>query len=164
MIKICLDKQNFDKKPSKEDVKYISNRIGKMEAEISVEEFAKLVVQPFGRSYCGALFHENKRSNSTWKSQQVFSLDIDNGLTIKEALRRCEELNLLPALIYTTFSSTLEHEKFRIVYVLEEEIIDIRVRELVQKSLMRIFYENDKATKDCARLLFGGQKIVYSNY
>lgn len=163
-VKLSLDTKNFNRKPNKNETAYISNRIANNPIEISIKEFAKLTVQPYGRSYSGSVFGEGQRTNASWKSQQVFALDIDNGLTVSEAIEKCNQYNLMPAFIYTTFSSTPEHEKFRIVFILENEIDDIRVREFVQKSLMKVFPQTDTMTKDAARLMFGGKEIVYSKF
>lgn len=163
-IRLSLDIKNFDRKPTKKETIRVSNRIAKYQTEISIDEFAKYVTQPYGRSFSVAIFSSSKRSNKTWKSQQVFALDIDSGLTIKDALERCNSLNISPTFIYTTFSSTPQHEKYRIIFVLNEEIDDIRVRNFIQRALMKIFPESDPMTKDAARMMFGGKKIIYSNF
>ncbi|MBB6215090.1 hypothetical protein HNQ80_001179 [Anaerosolibacter carboniphilus] len=163
-IRISLDSKNFDRKPTKKETAHISNRIAKSSTEILVENFAKFTVQPYGRSFSSAVFGEGQRTNASWKSQQVFALDIDNGLTVKEALKKCNEFNLMPAFIYTTFSSTSDYERFRIVFILEHEIEDIRVREFVQKSLIKVFPQTDTMAGDAARIMFGGKEIVYNNF
>lgn len=60
--------------------------------------------------------------------------------------------------------SASDHEKFRMVFLVNEKIHDIRVRELVQRSLMILLSEADVQAKDASRLLFGGKKLVYEAY
>lgn len=163
-VRISLDTQTFENKPTKIETAHISNRIAKCIEEIEVEEFASSVVQPNGKSFSGAVFANGERTNNSWKCQQVFALDIDGGITIEEMIDRCNKFNLKPAFIYTTFSSTEKNEKFRVVFVLSEVIDDIRVRNFIQKSLMKIFPQTDPMTRDAARLMFGGKEIVYSGY
>lgn len=163
-IKISLDSQRFSKKPSKNEIPVISNRLAEEVIEVSIEEFAIQTVQPNGKTFSGAIFSSSRRSNKTWKNQQVFALDIDKGITVKGVLDKCNELNIMPAFIYTTFSSSDDKQKFRVVFVLDEVIEDIRIRNYIQKALMKIFPQVDLQTKDPARMLFGGKEIVYSNY
>lgn len=163
-VRISLDKEDYHVKPNKIETVHISNRIAKLINEIEIGEFAQNVVQPFGRSFSGAVFENGTRTNATWKSQQVFALDIDGGVTIDEMIRRFNQFNLMPAFIYTTFSSTQQNEKFRVIFVLNEVIDDIRVRNFVQMSLMKIFPETDPITRDAARMMYGGKEIVYCSY
>ena len=78
-------------------------------------------------------------------------------------IERCNKYNTLPAFVYTTFSS-VDNNKFRVVFVLEHDVEDVRVRNLAQLSLMNLFPESDKACKDASRLFFGGLELIYSNY
>ena len=162
-VRISLDTQTFNKKPTKLETANISNRIAKCIEELEISKFADYVVQPFGRSFSGAIFNNGKRSNISWTCQQVFALDIDNGISVEELLERCNQYNLLPSYIYTTFSSK-NNNKFRAVFVLNEIIDDIRVRNFIQKALMKLFPETDPMTRDAARMMFGGKEIVYRGY
>ncbi|ALF10832.1 hypothetical protein [Parageobacillus thermoglucosidasius] len=85
-------------------------------------------------------------------------------MSVADAVKRCEQYDIMPNFIYTTFRSTSDHEKFRMVFLVNEKIHDIRVRELVQRSLMILLSEADVQAKDASRLLFGGKKLVYEAY
>ncbi|MED0687905.1 hypothetical protein [Anoxybacillus ayderensis] len=163
-VKISLDSQRFHRKPEKWEVAIISNRIASLPTEVTMQEFAKAVVTPNGRSFAPAVFRDGIRKNAYWLSQQVFALDIDEGLSVANAVERCERYDIMPNFIYTTFRSTPDHEKFRMVFLVNEEVHDIRVRELIQRSLMTLFPEADVQTKDASRLLFGGKELVYEAY
>ena len=47
-------------------------------------------------AYCGGKSYE-------WGSQQMFMIDIDNGLTINEAINNIQ-INIVPNFIYTSFT------------------------------------------------------------
>ncbi|USG65123.1 hypothetical protein NDK47_23865 [Brevibacillus ruminantium] len=163
-VNVSLDKVGFNRKPEKQEIAGISSRLGISASQISIQDFAKEVVCPNARSFSPSIFKSGERTNATWVSQQIFALDIDEDISIQQVLERCNDFNLMPIIIYTSFRSTKEHEKFRVIFLLDEEVTDIRVRDLVQKSLMFVFPETDRATKDAARLLFGGKEIAYENY
>lgn len=160
LIKCTFDIEKFKSKPDKEAAKRISNRIAKYPVELTIEEIGKKLVQPNGCTFTPGVFTEGKRRIANWKSQQIFGLDFDEGLTIEEVLERCEKYNLLPAIIYTTFSSVNDN-KFRVLFVLENEVTDFRIQKLIQLALMRIFSESDKACKDCSRVFYGGQELKH---
>ena len=165
MIKLSLDTVCWNRKPKgKPEIGPISLSIPKNIVEISIEEFAKNVVQPYGKSWSPTIFSDGIRSNDTFVSQQVFCLDIDEGLAFDDMLERCDKYNIIPAFVYTTFSSAYNNNKFRVVFVLEHNIEDKRVRELVQLALMKLFPEADKACKDVSHLFFGGKELLYTNY
>ena len=114
MIKCTFDIEKFTKKPDKTEAGRISNRIAKYPVELTIEEIGKRLVQPNGFTFTPGVFTEGKRRIANWKSQQIFGLDFDEGMTIAQVLERCEKYNLKPAIIYTTFSSVNDN-KFRCV-------------------------------------------------
>ncbi len=89
---------------------------------------------------------QERRSTSLepyWISQQVIVADIDNDKTVideetgagkkacidyplspEEALQACREFGLEPYAILKTFSYTEEHEKFRVILILNETLTD----------------------------------------
>lgn len=155
-IKVSLDKQKFEQKPDKQDAKSITNRIASNTIELSVDDLKDSLVQPNGQSFCPAVFSDGKRRNDHWISQQIFGLDFDDGIAIEQVLERCEKYNVKPAIIYTTFSS-VNNNKFRVLFQCETKITDQRLAKVIQLSLMRMFPESDKACKDSSRIFYGGQ-------
>ncbi|MCT2536559.1 hypothetical protein NC661_03130 [Aquibacillus koreensis] len=160
-ISVCLDQVGFNKKPKKNEVMQISERIASNSVNLSIEELMNSVTVPNARSFTPALFSDGQRLNQSWKSQQVFALDIDSGLRIGEAIKLSAEWKVTPTFIYSTFSHTEEHQKFRIVFILDEEIQDLRVRNVIQTALTTLFPSSDKNANDAARILFGGMKIEF---
>ena len=164
-IQISLDIKNFKQKPFGYDPGNITNRIAKYPRNITIEQLAKAVVLPYGRTWTPATFNNGKRSNNNFRNQQVFGLDVDNSLTFKEVMDRCKKYNILPSFAYSTFSSNDDEcDKFRIVFCLEHIVNDFKVRNFVQLALIQIFPEGDSSVKDAARLFYGGKKLIYEDY
>ncbi|OZM56883.1 hypothetical protein CIB95_08925 [Lottiidibacillus patelloidae] len=164
-VKVSLDVSGLEAKPQGEsEIIRINNRIAKYPKEIKVCELAEKIITPSARSFCPAVFTNGSRKNANWQSQQIFALDIDEGLKVSEALQRCERYNINPIIVYATFRHTERHQKFRLLFLLNEELTDIRARDYVQKSLMYLFPEADSNTSDASRLLFGGKEILFYDY
>ncbi|RAV22653.1 hypothetical protein [Paenibacillus contaminans] len=163
-VRLSLDKQKFSSKPTGSMVGAISSRLANRIEELTIEELSKQLVSPNGRTFSPAVFSNGQRKNEFWISQQIFALDVDNGLTIQDAVARCEEFKIKPVFIYSSFSHSEEHHKFRMVFLLDEELSDIRVRNFVQLGLAVVFPETDQSTKDLARLFFGGKKLEYCDF
>lgn len=160
-IKVCLDWEGFKQKPKKEDIMDISSRIAKQKAEVTIEELMKCITLPNAQSFTPAYFQTEKRLNDNWGGQQLFALDIDRGLRIDEAIKLSEDINVKPIFIYSSFSHLENQHKFRMVFLLNEEIQDTRVRKIIQKSLTTLFPAADPNANDEARFFFGGKKIEF---
>ncbi|OGS23257.1 MAG: hypothetical protein A2252_09230 [Elusimicrobia bacterium RIFOXYA2_FULL_39_19] len=162
-MKICLDHERFIVKPKKEYRRVVSARIATQETDMSLEELTREIIIPNGRTWTPAIFDPQYRENDNWKAQQLFVLDIDHEITSDIALERCRRTGLKPALVYTTFSS-ITNERFRMVFALDYEITDERVRDVIQTALMTILKECDPGCKDPARMFFGGKAVLHTDY
>ena len=160
-IKVCLDSEGFNQKPSKKDIIEISGRIAKQTTEVTVEKLMEFITLPNASTFTPAYFQNGKRLNENWVGQQLFALDIDDGLRIEEAIKLSEEMKVSPTFIYSSFSHTEDQHKFRMVFLLNEEIQDSRVRKVIQACLTTLFPVADRNANDEARLLFGGRKIEH---
>lgn len=160
-IRFCLDQQGFEEKPGKAEVMGISERIAGYPVYFSIGELMESVTLPSAKSFTPAVFRLGERSNENWDSQQLFALDIDSGLTITEAIELANEMKIIPVFIYTSFSHKEENHKFRMVFLLNEEIQDKRVRNMIQYALRTLFPAADRNANDPARLLFGGKKVEF---
>lgn len=143
-------------------------------AACTLEEFAEKVTQ--GYSFTPAVLAGGSKAEN-WQYQQVFGIDIDNEektvkgthnkvraadpLTVERVLERCNEWGIKPALIYETFSSTPEWQKFRVLFIGEIAITDKQRAANILKSLMEIFPECDQSCKNLDRLFFGGKSILH---
>lgn len=169
------DSVSYKHKP-KNNVSEIKPRIANSAAvSITLDELERRILS--GITYTpGVLSGGSKAEN--WKCQQIFCIDIDNEdktapkgekrqsehpLDVAEVLKRCENWDILPALIYETFSSSPEWLKFRIVFIGSEVITDGEKRDIIQLGLQEIFPECDSSCKNRDRLFFGGKNTLYKN-
>lgn len=114
----------------------------------------------------------NYQTSDFWESQQIIVADIDNEnpgrqLTPSAALDVCRSNGLEPFCIYNTFSNTEEHNKFRILFILEEPITEF---DTAADYIQRVAALFNSAVPDCAdtsiepvKLIFGGRQdaIIY---
>jgi hypothetical protein len=161
--KLLVDEINYAQKPNEQEIKKISQRLPNCAVEITLEEFASFVTQPNSRAWVAG-YLEGGRKNQNWKSQSIYALDFDSGISFLIVLERLKKYGLDCTFAYSTFSSSEETPKFRVIFQLREVITDKSTRDSIQLTLMEFFPECDKQCKDAARIYFGGKEIIYSNY
>lgn len=171
-IQLSLDKFSFTSKPSGRHIQEINNRLANGRIAVSVSELQNVIkkIGEQGFSFSPATFRDGKRSKETFEQQQLFVLDIDNEhpqeklLTPKEALLRADENHLPILMIYETFSSTVEHPRFRILFLNDAPVTDKRLAEDMNQMLGRIFPEADRScVSDYSKIYFGGKEILYES-
>ncbi len=176
------DSVTFNSKPTPKDISAIKPRLaGSEPVGLTLSEFEKKILS--GITYTPAVLEGGFKAEN-WKYQQIFCIDIDNEdkttpkakkgeksekkqsptpLDVREVLKRCESFDIMPALIYETFSSTSQWLKFRIVFICSEVISDGAKRDFIQNGLQEIFPECDSTCKNRDRLFFGGKSTLYIN-
>lgn len=161
MILTTIDKISYRKKPQGNEVGIISNRIAKGIYEVNdLKKFADLISKK-GNTWCPAVFN-NKRSINNFVSTQIISLDFDGGISLYDVLSRSKQYMLPVLFAYETFSS-IEKNKFRVVFILDTIITDLNIFKFVIDIFMKIFPECDKSCKDVSRMFFGGKQLIYYN-
>ncbi|MEN8250921.1 MAG: hypothetical protein ABFS32_18455, partial [Bacteroidota bacterium] len=114
---ITIDPRTWRSKPNEDEKKTITRNLT-IQTGITISHFSQIVTSPYSLTWSGGLF-EGFRSNKTWQSQSVFSLDFDNGkLTIDEIFAKLSEIGIVPQLWYTSFSDSPALRKFRVVIFL----------------------------------------------
>jgi hypothetical protein len=127
---------------------------------ITINEFGNMVSAPNSHTWFGGTF-TNNITNQNWTSTQVIGLDFDSGeYTASETIEKLKMNGVYPQLWYSSFSSTLEHPKYRIVLFLDQPITNIEHREMVYRGLLNIVPHADKSCKNAARIFFGGKEAV----
>ena len=119
--RITVDKTKQVKKPERDETDRIYYRLIDAE-ETTIPEFMEFIDN--GYTWSGGVFDGNLK-NDTWRSQSIFGLDFDNIKTIitpEEVISRFKEFNIIPQVIYETFSSSKDLMKFRVVLFLDQEI------------------------------------------
>lgn len=115
----------------------------------------------------------------TWRSQQIIAFDVDNDvkpekmLDIYKAWDIFLAKNLPPRMIYKTFNYTEERPKFRILFLLDQEITDREKMKSYINKLLNVLEENfayeedgkikspvDMACQDFAKIYLGTNQEI----
>lgn len=144
---------------------------------ITPEQLIQAIEQ--GQTFTPAIMEGS--SGNTWKAQQIICADIDNEeeitaedgskskrrlanpLTPPLALLIMHKYGLTPYFMYYTFSSRPEHQKFRIVLILDKPITNRSEAEELGRRFTAIFNHAinkcaDTSVNESARMLFGGKE------
>lgn len=160
-VSIMIDNMLHPNKPSG----YMVGKVKKsmFKDTMTIDILAKNLVK--GGSFCPAIL-EGGMGQDNWVSQQIFALDIDTGMKINEAYQKFLDLGIEPVFIYTSFSHTEAHHKFRIVFCAENEICNYELRDKLQATLMGLAEFADEKCKNRDRIFFGGnsQIILFPAY
>lgn len=154
MIKITVNDEKFNEKPFGKSIGKITNNMKLKD----LDENGLLSLILDGQTVrCG----NGGSKESQWESQQVFMIDIDDGLTINEAIEKYSFLS--PSFIYTSFSHSETRHKFRLVFIVDDLIKNFDKAKEIQLKLMQLIPECDEKCKNLNRLYFGGKSCVYKN-
>ncbi len=161
-IAIILDSVAYQSKPKREAA-LIQYRFKEAKPVIlTVEEVARAVTSGQTVKPCVCF---GPKDNQRYVCQSLFFLDFDNDSNIissEEAVRYAKSHGLVPAFGYHSFSSTPEHEKFRLVFRSKYPILDPNLRDKIQATLMNIFKGHcDAKCKDRTRIFFGGKTAPF---
>ncbi|WP_152394754.1 hypothetical protein [Paenibacillus guangzhouensis] len=157
-MKLLLDKQAYTDKP--QEAGKISNRITSYEVDITLGELADEIVK--GKTFVPATLKSidgvKKRQKLYWDRQQIIALDIDEGLSLDQALSN-PFIKENAAFIYTTFSHSPSKHKFRIVFALDKPVFHYEHFEQIWSYLFAQLPYADSACKDGVRLFYGGREV-----
>ena len=167
-IKISIDKQKFQSKPSGDEVRYINNRIARSVRVLGPKDVKRTAfcIGQEGCTFSPATFMNGKRNKDNFEQQQLIPLDFDNKdpkkkISFEEVKERAEHYELPVFFAYDTLSS-INHDKFRVVFLNDAPIDDRRVAEAVQMAIGEMFPEADSSCyKDVSKLYFGGKEVLY---
>lgn len=174
-ILTMLDTEAYKKKPTKEEIGKIKNRISSL--KISSYALSVLTKEITSGHTCIPAGIE-KEADKNWKQQQVFMVDIDNTIkigkkvekisagdsrhvTLEKITEYCEQIGLRPTFIYQTLSYTDDCNKFRLVYVMQEPVTDIEVAKGIYSYLLEKLHplNIDEAPTQLESLFFGGKVL-----
>ena len=160
-IKCMLFEHKFSEKPQRSEVGWVQTNI--KETDISIEDLANELIQ--GASFKPAVLVGGNRAEN-WFQQQLFVLDFDGGTEIEEAYNNAVELGIKPCFMYTTFSHTEKHHKFRMIFCSDKVITDGNLRDKLQATLMGIMEGSDKVCFNRDRLFFGGRgpNVIHTDF
>lgn len=162
MAKIHLDTKEFTSKPL--DSLTLSNlhkRICKTVEEIAPKELAESLAN--GQTMVLGVMKNEVRKKVNLNYQEVIALDFDDNTTIEE-IENNEFIKQNASFIYTTFSHTEGHHKFRVVFFLENKLTNNEQVLEVYNKLFNMFPTADVNCKDSSRLFFGGKSYTEINF
>lgn len=160
-VEVMLCDHRFETKPQGAEVGTVQNNMSR--TKISLEKLADSLTH--GASFKPAvLVGGNKAEN--WFQQQLFGLDFDDGTELDEAYNKFVKLGIKPCFMYTTFSHTEEHHKFRMIFCNDEVISDAAERDKLQATLMGVISGIDKVCFNRDRLFFGSNSkcVIHADY
>ena len=178
IIKLNIDFTSYhSKEEAQGNAAIIRSKLGRPEAikETTPGKLAEFVEKGF--TFTPSIMEGTTETG--WKAQQVFCVDIDNStdktdangkktkvcidapLTVEEAKQYCNDANIKPCFIYYTFSNKADFPKFRLVFVSDAIITDLKEARETTQRLVNVFNSKkpgcaDAKTIDGARLFFGG--------
>lgn len=166
-FKISLDHVDYHSKPrDKNEIAGISGRIGSGAMTVDSGNLVSVVtnIGKLGHTFSPATFKNGKRNKENYEQSQLVVLDFDNDrpdkiISWKQVKHRLEQYNLQPLFAYDTFSSDSTKQRFRVTFLHDTPIDDIRAAELSQKILFNIFPEADKSCiSDGSKIYYGSNK------
>jgi len=159
---ITIDPTPVTQKPP-QNVRYKYRYTLNKRVEVTIDEFSTLIAPPY--SFTWTSVFDGQSCSENWISQEVFALDFDTGeISVKEVYEELKNFGILPQLWYTTFSSSKDLLKFRVVLFLENPITNIDLRKLISKALLKLFPQADQSCSDAARYYFGGVDVTITSY
>lgn len=109
-----------------------------------------------GKAWTQGFFKDNSRRKTHFVSAQTLALDLDDHVSVQDVL--AEPLIAAHALlVHPSPSSTPDHPKTRVIFVLSEAVTDMTGWEQLQRGALARFahLRPDPACKDAARLFYG---------
>lgn len=169
-MKINLDYEIRTVKPTQMDTAIMSTRLFNEYVDLSFNDFCKAISEN-GQAFCPGHV-VGGMTKEFWTEQNVFCLDMEpdkitkQNIKMEEALELLKEYNIMPNIIYPTFSHTEKQHRYRIIWFLNETITDARVFNFIQRSLIRFFIGKgcDRGCVNCNRIFNGSNKgCFYKN-
>ena len=176
-ISVMIDSKPHAAKPDGKEIACIKARLAQecsAPVSVTVNQLADAIKQ--GKTISPAIIKPTINDSGKlthnakgFVSQQLFCIDIDNAnkdhqklslkdgyLTVNDALRICKDNGIFVALIYNTFSSTLDYQKFRICVVLYDPVTNDEERSHIIQALIGLFgAAADKACTNADRIMHG---------
>lgn len=186
-MKLHIHYKPYKRKPTEYETAKITNEIVQYLNDITIEQLASEIEQ--GKTFTPATFRAKNgklsKAKSCWASQHLVCLDFDNerevldekgrpkrnnnGKIIKEKCvtrtidQALNDFKDNAAFIYSTFSHTSKHPKFRVVLVLDREITDLDEMDKIFIALKDMYPDADRKCFEHARLFYGGNRIYRIN-
>ena len=120
--------------------------------EVTREELAQLI--NLGYAFC-AQHEDNHKKSANFRSADVIAVDIDDGMTVQEALAN-EFVKQHAAILYTTVNHSEEFQRFRIVFEVETTIMSSTDMQNALWGVIKKF-GGDPSCNDACRMFYGSK-------
>lgn len=138
----------------------ISRTIGNNPRELTIEEVAQVIEN--GYTISSPLYKNGIRKKENIIEMQLFILDFDGKdgctLTYNDALKRAEDY-ALPVIISYETKSSVNWSRYRLIFLYNEPVRDIRIMDIINRLLLHIFPEADSTTKDLSKIFLPGRDV-----
>lgn len=114
-----------------------------------------------GETFCRINLIDNHRCNESFKDFQLIWCDIDGEYNVNEYLIKCDKYNLIPSIIYPTFSDVGDFKRFRAIFKLDRKSDDMRDWHLIMNMIDFLFDFKDNSNTTPSQQYFGTNKNVY---
>lgn len=184
-VLLSIDSEGYTHKPCGEEPRKISNILRGYKAHTShkalnIEQIAELIQS--GHTHQGAQVSDKKDKDDTntdlrFLKQQIFFIDIDNVAkdgtklpqsidTPEQILEICKKANIMPCIIYESFSSGKKDpngniiNKYHVLFAVDKPITDVLQARRIILGLLHLFGNDtaDKSCKDPARIFYATAK------
>ena len=170
MVKLHLDYKQYEVKPDKLGGKEIANltkRSCKEIKDLAMKEIAQGLAK--GQTAVLGVMSSYDKRNDNLMTQDLIALDFDNDTvdlfyrTIDDALND-SFIKDNASFLYTTFSHTEEHHKYRVVFKLNRTLTNNEQVSKLYTELLKKYPEADQSIKDSSRFFFGGKEYYEINF
>lgn len=162
-IKVSVDGQSFQSKPTSTEAALISSRIGgqseTLECPVSIYSFMQKVGK-YGHSFSPATFVNGSKKIENFEQMQLLVLDFDGTVSYKDVRDRAKQYGIPLLSAYETLSSE-NQDRFRAVFLNDVSITDKMAAKIYKSALMTIFPEADKTDGDISKMYYGGKNLLY---
>ena len=162
-VEVLLDEVEHTSKPQGKEAGRITKALPKNRVKVSIPQFASFIER--GCSFKASVL--TSTTKDSFVSSNIVALDVDNKesyTTIDEFMKLTGEAQLKPFMLYETFSSTDEHQRFRVLYRFNRTITDSEEMEKLYNYVWSLFPTVDlDYSVDHSKILYGGKKVVFFN-
>ena len=162
-VEVLLDEVEHTSKPQGKEVGRITKALPNNRVKVAIPQFANFIEK--GCSFKASVL--SSTTKDSFVSSNIVALDVDNKesyTTIDEFMKLTGEAQLKPFMLYETFSSTDEHQRFRVLYRFNRTITDSEEMEKLYNYVWSLFPTVDlDYSVDHSKILYGGKKVVFFN-
>lgn len=162
-VEVLLDKVEHTEKPQAKEAGRITKALPNNRVKVTINDFARFIER--GCSFKSSVL--TSTTKDSFVSSNIVALDVDNKesyTTIDEFIKLTGEAQLKPFMLYETFSSTEQHQRFRVLYRFDRVITDPDEIDKLYNYVWALFPTVDlDYSVDYSKILYGGKKVVFHN-